>query len=42
MVDADFVPGGDYYVTIFQNGGERSEILGCVPLEQGAGDFSED
>jgi hypothetical protein len=42
MVDATFAPGGDYYVTIFQNGGERSEVLGCVPLEQGVGDFSED
>lgn len=42
MVDANFVPGGDYYVTIYQNGGERGEVLGCVPLEQGVGDFSED
>ena len=26
----------------YQNGGERSEVLGCVPFEQGVGDFSED
>jgi hypothetical protein len=35
MVDANFVPGGNYHVTIFNTGGERSEVLGCVPLEQG-------
>ena len=35
MVDANFVPGGNYYVTLFTNGGERTEVLGCVPLEQG-------
>ena len=35
MVDANFVPGGNYYVTIFANGGERTEVFGCVPLEQG-------
>ena len=35
MVDANFVPGGNYYVTLFTNGGQRTEVLGCVPLEQG-------
>ena len=33
--NANFVPGGNYYVTLFTNGGERTEVLGCVPLEQG-------
>lgn len=42
MVDASFVPGGNYYVTIFRTGGQRTEVLGCVPLEQGVGDFSDD
>ena len=35
MVDTNFVPGGNYYVTIFNTGGERTNVLGCVPLEQG-------
>jgi hypothetical protein len=42
MVDANFMPGSNYYVTIFRTGGARTEVLGCVPLEQGTGDFSED
>jgi hypothetical protein len=41
MVDTGLTPGGNYYVTIFRTGGERSEVLGCVPLEQGVGDFRE-
>jgi hypothetical protein len=42
MVDANFVPEGDYYVTIFRTGGQRTDILGCVPFEQGVGDDSEE
>jgi hypothetical protein len=41
MVDAGLMSGATYYVTIFRTGGERTEVLGCVPLEQGVGDFSE-
>ena len=41
MVDANFVPGGNYYVSIFR-GNQRTEVFGCVPFEQGVGDFSED
>jgi hypothetical protein len=42
MVDANFVPEGNYYVTIFRTGGARTEVLGCVPFEQGVGDDSEE
>lgn len=35
MIDANFSPATTYYVTIFRTGGERSEVLGCVPLRQG-------
>jgi len=42
MVEANFTPGTNYYVTIFRTGGERTEVLGCVPLEQGVGDDSEE
>jgi hypothetical protein len=41
MVDSGLMTGATYYVTIFRTGGERTEVLGCVPLEQGVGDFSE-
>ncbi len=42
LVDASFVATGNYYVTIFRTGGERTEVLGCVPFEQGVGDDSEE
>lgn len=41
MVDANFT-GANYYVTIFRTGGERSEVLGCVPLRQGTDPGTED